>query len=509
MSYTATDFVADQLKAMNPGADWNAGGVDRAHELAQLLVDRGVRDMARLSLQIVQVTLTPDADWLPPEVHPGLAFTYDGGKTWGTIHLDRGGTETELVQSNYGFLVWQTTTGHGGVDYVLTAGPYGWSIAPMWFSTSDWGSVRHAVVFLASVFVFAALPAAGISAGGQLGAAILGPSLTAQYPALASALGNALLSAAVTGTTDLEAVAKNVVLSYAGGQAGAQVGSALTDATTVDAIGKIGAVATSTFIRGGDVKAAVRNTLLMQAPGVIAMLGDSTDYGTDPFASIDSGYVPTDTTSFYQPSVLTQNDLPPDQPAQVPDVSTGVILPTDLAPYQYMAPQTAPAAIPTVQIEPASAAPTDAGALSTFKDLTMGVTYAMTAALQLVNAYQKVKAPPINPIARTVNGSTVIAATDNGLIQTRDASGRVTQTKPAIGQPQLTTTGNMIVNNGDGTFTLIGADGSRRIISYPSSSYIPTIGGGSLSGALAGINPAWLAAGVTIAFAVYRASRGK
>ena len=98
-------------------------------------------------------------------------------------------------------------------------------------------------------------------------------------------------------------------------------------------------------------------------------------------------------------------------------------------------------------------------------------TAAMVAAAGLVRAYQTLTAggrPGVNPTAasRTATGGSV-QARDDGLIWTRDAQGRVTSARPPTGLLQVTTTGNGIINNGDGTYTLIGQDGQRRTMRYP------------------------------------------
>ena len=150
-------------------------------------------------------------------------------------------------------------------------------------------------------------------------------------------------------------------------------------------------------------------------------------------------------------------------------------------------------AIPDITItEPASAAPQVSPSTAfDLKSVTNSITYAATAALQLYATYRKVTLPIVNPGARTVLGNgSVIAATSDGLIQTRNSSGQIVKQKPAVGQPQSTIDGQIVINNGDGTYTLIAPDGSQRVIKYPGG--ISTIGGFSLSD----IGPTQIAIGI-------------
>jgi len=62
-----------------------------------------------------------------------------------------------------------------------------------------------------------------------------------------------------------------------------------------------------------------------------------------------------------------------------------------------------------------------------------------------------------------------VRATPDGMIVTVDASGRTVRTKPPVGQPQMTTDGSMIVNNGDGTYTSISPSGAMATNRYPTT----------------------------------------
>lgn len=95
----------------------------------------------------------------------------------------------------------------------------------------------------------------------------------------------------------------------------------------------------------------------------------------------------------------------------------------------------------------------------------------MLDALKLVDSYRRLTNPQTpNRVAQARVGSSTVRATPGGMIETIDASGRVTRRKPPVGQPQMTTDGSMIVNNGDGTYTSISPSGAMSTNRYPAES---------------------------------------
>jgi hypothetical protein len=94
----------------------------------------------------------------------------------------------------------------------------------------------------------------------------------------------------------------------------------------------------------------------------------------------------------------------------------------------------------------------------------------MLEALKLVDSYRRLVNPqPPNRVAQARVGSSTVRATPDGMIVTTDASGRTVRTKPPVGQPQMTTDGSMIVNNGDGTYTSISPSGAMATNRYPTN----------------------------------------
>jgi hypothetical protein len=100
-----------------------------------------------------------------------------------------------------------------------------------------------------------------------------------------------------------------------------------------------------------------------------------------------------------------------------------------------------------------------------------------------VKAWEQRKLPP-NTTARVTDpsGRTIVAKGD-GMIYTRAPDGKITTSKPAVGLPQSTLDGYVVVNNGDGTFTRISPSGGREVLSYPDTlRKTPAIGGADGSG---------------------------
>jgi hypothetical protein len=137
-------------------------------------------------------------------------------------------------------------------------------------------------------------------------------------------------------------------------------------------------------------------------------------------------------------------------------------LPTDLPPYEYGAPQAPEAPIPTVTYTP----PAPTSREWSVEQVITTVTRAADQAIKLVRAWETRKLPA-NPVARATDaqGRTVLAKGD-GMVYTRDTQGRVSASRPAVGLPQTTVDGFVIVNNGDGTFTRITPSGARETLRY-------------------------------------------
>lgn len=507
MAYSVVDFLADQLRASAPEAEWNAAGIDRAAELAGVLRLRGILDLSKLQLGRVQIT-KQDFKWSDPYTVDEYVLLYDG-KQFGFLgNVGENNTETYLQRVRGQILASWSASGHGHVAYLLQPRATGFVIVPSWGSSSDAAFARNAVKFYVTFIIAFVLPAAGIAAGATVGAAVVGAEFAAAYPALTAAIGNAAIGAAMSGG-DVENAVKGAALAYVGGTAGNAVGGLVVDQTQLELLGKVAASVTQTFVQGGDIEKAATDALLRNAGDIVTIFKPEPgftpmDYTFDnpllPFGSaapvdlsfgggelsfIGAGILPLDLSFDYKIGGLAFPDF-------TPSVSlTGEVFSATQAPGTYMdasltytdAPMAyGEAVIPSQSLiveAPRAQPQSDGFQWSDARNVVNQVSQMALSALAVTRAYNQARNPAVNTAARTVSNGTVRSVLDNGVIMTRDAAGKVTLTRPPVGAAQSTVNGNLIVNNGDGTYTLIDAQGNKRVIKYGSETTgNPGIGSG-------------------------------
>lgn len=385
---------------------------------------------------------------------------------------------------------------------------------------SDWVDVRGGLIFVGSVV----LAAVGAPIASQIGSAVLGPTMAASYPALATGIGQAAMSTLMNGG-DIQKGVTSAVASYVGAGAGSQVATA----SGIDALGSATAAATRAFINGGDVTAAVTQSLLQNGVSSMQSLllsgtGDSfdaTDYDASSFGS--GGGTLDDFTDEYGIS-YTQDawgdwsvvDIPdvtmPNAPFtdaygisyamdaagdwQVVDtpgvnmgsyytdengITYGVDANGDLAVVDFVDENGIGYATdaqgdlmvvdaPTSADISQSATVTDNNGSVAIGQATGSANYSglitslATTALSLVGAYVKAGAPAIRA------GTATTTVNSNGTVTTRNANGTVTVSKPAVGTPYVTAGGSLVTNNGDGTYTTVNPNGQISTQQYAATS---------------------------------------
>lgn len=477
-------FIAEQLRKISPGVDWNVAGIDRSIELAQMLERQNITDL--WALQLVPVTWREfrpareagDAGYVPDEwiEEKGYAFDYYGRRVGFIGEWDNSRVEAVLQNSEYGPRLAWSAEGHGNVSYVLSKNPQTnkLQIRPVWASSSDAGDIRTMAKVIVSALVFTALPLAGVSVGNIIGSAVLPSSIATAYPAIASAVGNIALSAALSGG-DVETAVKGAIINSATAGAGQGVGALAELAGSGEFIAALASTATSAALRGDSIKEAVAMTALQKGVPMLEFAFDvlPPDGIGETFGDFGMNYplehdfeIPNlgeiNPTLAELPTVW--DPLPDSAILQAPgnldfdpvafDAFDGGVLQTFQPSY---------AGVPTTPpIVPNS---TD----STFSPSNMiqGLTAAALSVIKVIEAYRRLDRPSINTTARNVgpNGAVSVVG-NNGLIQTRGPDGRVTAQKPPVGVPQATTTGNYVVNNGNGTYTIVSPDGESRTLSY-------------------------------------------
>lgn len=381
-----------------------------------------------------------------------------------------------------------------------------------YYKAGSWVSFRDAdLIPIASV----ALSFVGGPLTQMIGNAVLSPALVAAYPALPGVVGATALNTALNGG-DLGAALQSAVLSTVGAQAGALA----TDATGIKALGAATSAATTAALRGGDVGTAVAQSLLQYGvknvdfsdlfDGAADFLGNPFGWGADPqLQPIDSFNVTAD------PNIGPQLpeagfELPgPVQPATWDLVDWNAPSPgdftTDASDWAADAPQFGGGS--DVSIWPTANTPAPASSSGwDFGDIVADLTTAAMAAIKINQAYQASKLP--QPRTAVQSGNVVRTPNADGTLTVRNVqTGQQALTRPEVGTPYVLPDGRTIINNGNGTYTLIGRDGSQQVRQYPAQ--LPAVpGGGGFS--MGSIPPAYLIAGaVGVGALVLLASRRK
>lgn len=533
---TRVEFIAQQLRGMSPGVDWNVQGLDRSIELAKILDRNNILNLWELKFMqgsaIIHIpahtveTESASID-VPAEdkVTQGYYFDYNG-KRYGYL-----GTPTEPVvdplfqMTERGLMIAWSAEGHGNVSYMIRPNKEktALEIAPVWASSSDAGTARQWLTMIASFFLLTALPLAGVSVGNAIGSAVLPASFAAAYPGVTTLIGNVAVSAALSGG-DVEKAVKNTLIGAAAGGVGDQAGGFITSVTDSEFIGQLASTATRTMITGGDIKTAVGMELLKLGANV-----DTSGFDFFSGNQTPTGSVFGDTFNYANPVSSNGWDFSiPDSGAWIPNVtgdqwdiaqqqpwyqnytnfdtgnSGGAFDPSgftgggssdfDPATWSPFAPagQGAPvsggssvsSSAPPANVKP----PPDSSSWNPIQ-VVQGLTSAAMSALTLIKAYRQLDQPSINTTARVVRpDGSVSVVSSNGMIQTRSPSGQIVSQKPPVGVPQSTLSGDLVVNNGNGTYTVVSPRGETATYNYASgqtsseSAISPTLllGGGAV-----------------------------
>jgi hypothetical protein len=375
------------------------------------------------------------------------------------------------------FLAWYDAQGfapmfanYRGLTYFSLFDSHGAMVPGSDFLTSVDDSLLMVFAFILAAVVTGGVAAAGLG-NASIGAAVLGPQTAAAYPALSSAITQVVVQSAVNGG-DAEAAVKGALLSYAGSAAGSYAQGLTLDATQIDIAAKLAGSLTSAYVSGGNPKTAIQNTLLTYGASQFELSSPTANQGTimdefgndaslltgDPYMpampdqvafdmgamAVEAPFDPVPVDSFAEPQVFFE--------PQAPDVSYASAMPN-------LFPDT-----PAEMSTPAS----DPGFFDA-SSVIGGITKAASSALQLVAAYQKMKAPIQNTARRVTAGGNVQTVGSDGLVHTQTADGRVTSSKPPVGVASAALDGSLIVNNGDGTYTRISGAGAQTTQRYPAT----------------------------------------
>lgn len=307
--------VYDQLRASGWGGEWNAAGVDRYKELADLLTKAGVTDINQLQLDTSQGgsfapmtgtnASTGEAMGTPDSVayqmgrlkygnnYIGYLGDYNNNGTYGS----NAGNYLQGGEVGSPYRAGWSSQGAGNVSYMVQTDPATGQaqIVPTWGSSSDAGDARQAATIVGGVLaggygIDAAAGAGAAGAAGEAGSAAAGGGTAATgsgYLAGGSGIGgDVLLSTGEVGalptySAGLDAVGGGAVGGAAGGLAGASTGSASNPALAESAVGTPGYGASSAGAGGGSGTLAPAGTAVASSAAPATSGGSTVASGTD------------------------------------------------------------------------------------------------------------------------------------------------------------------------------------------------------------------------------------
>lgn len=256
--------LAEQIRALyGTRGDWNQGGIDRAQELADLLMKAGVTDVSQIALQKgtrqeQQFSGGEDGQWnavdLPAnqvlfgDKRIGFAGDYNNDNTYGSKASD-------YLQGD-NVLGW-SARGHGNVTYKVGTDAQGNNyLTPEWGSSSDMKDVRSA------------LKAAAAIAAMAYGVPMLGAEAAPALTGVDAAMADLAASGGLTGSS--MAAAAPSLLSSA--PMTTTLGTPLAELTAASALPGSGAAMTA----GGLLTGAGAPALLSEAAIGAGMTGGLT-----------------------------------------------------------------------------------------------------------------------------------------------------------------------------------------------------------------------------------------
>lgn len=379
---------------------------------------------------------------------------------------------------------------------------------------SFWQAVKELATIALAAISFV-VPGVNAAVAGQ----IFG-SLAVSYPALTAAASQVMLNTALSGG-DVEAAVKSVAYSYLGNAAGGIV-QGVSDS---EALGRLAAAATTAAAQGGDVQRAVEMAALRLVPSVASDAVEFFQSGSDADQSANVALPATDQSVTFDSnpgdSSMSIFDIPSTPPSQDWDelyaasvaspsieemaswapaiVDFNVALDSDSVPLTaptfeefgfslddlfasvtgetpHATPVSATGeggALPAVIAQTPANEAVDTPASAFFDDITWDgtvdkLTSLAIAAIRVHQAYQAANRPPVQPAVQTTRGGGVQTVRTDGTLTTTDpTTGRVVVTRPPAGVPyELPGGAGAVINNGNGTYTVVSPDGQTATRSY-------------------------------------------
>ena len=131
--------------------------------------------------------------------------------------------------------------------------------------------------------------------------------------------------------------------------------------------------------------------------------------------------------------------------------------------------------------------------------IVTGVTALASAAIKLVPTIAALKNADVIKSGSLTSAGAIVTANNNGTITTRNqTTGAVSTTIPAVGKAYQTPDGNIVTNNGNGTYTVVKPDGTRYVGNYTSTSTTGNLTTGAGSGFFSNPQNVMLAGGAAL-----------
>ena len=326
-----------------------------------------------------------------------------------------------------------------------------------------------------------------------IGNAILPANFAAAYPALVPAVGNIAFTTALNGG-DVQSAIQSAGMNVIASTAGANV----ADVFDSRALGAAAAAATKAALAGGNIGQAALIGAASQGFSSVVKPGTSALDLPKPGASNMDFSLSTDSgTGISVPSNIWSGGFTPSggiNPAA--GAADGIDLGSGGWNLPGLSFDTGGGSLLPAGWD--TGAPASGGGSFNYTDALKNITNTAMAALTLVRAY---KGGSVMAAGQPTSQGTVRANPDGSVTYT-NATGSRTGIPPA-GQAYAIGDGRMIINNGDGTYTLIGVDGSRTIQRYPQTA-LPVGGSGSIFGSGGITLPLLIGGGVLLALALSR-----
>jgi hypothetical protein len=364
-----------------------------------------------------------------------------------------------------------------------------------WRAVKEILAIMGPAAIIIAVVVSIFIPGIGVA----IGSAIIGPAMAAAYPLVAQAVGAIVMNTVMNGGDVKQGIINGVLGTVAGPYGAAAINAVRADNSDAyqyflisvaaggvssavgqtakiefdsKVLGNVAESATKALLVGDSVEDAVTKSLIKSTGSAVNTIfkdGVSTpevkkmDWGTGDYEYIDdSSVIPEDEWDFDLPDF--DFDFSGIDFSGFLDDFGNYDLPDGVMP-DYEAPDYG-----TIDIDSP-----DLASSFDMDDVWAGLS---VLAQKGLDAYFRNKA--IERATPKASNSASTRVNTNGTVTTTTATGVPITSKPGVGQPVVDAGGNTYINNGNGTYTVIRANGTTQTLPYTQSQTGNVSGGGFL-----------------------------